>query len=77
MSDEKALMSLDQRIVDFYGDPLTAVRANDGQIYVSVRHMCDALGLAQRGQVLRIQRNEILAEGYEGGIMMITPYRRR
>jgi len=73
MSDEKALTSVDQRTVLFYEDELTAVRASDGQIYVSVRHMCDALGLAQRGQVLRIQRNEILAEGYEGGIMMITP----
>ncbi|NCF66338.1 MAG: hypothetical protein GWP61_10195 [Chloroflexi bacterium] len=44
-----------------------------GRVYVSVRHMCNALGLAQRGQVLRMKRNEILAEGYEGAIMMITP----
>ena len=35
--------------------------------------MCEALGIAQRGQVLRIQRNEILAEGYQGAIIMITP----
>ena len=35
--------------------------------------MCDALGLTQRGQVLRIQRNEILAQGYQGAIKMITP----
>ncbi len=64
---------IEQKTIDFYGDELTAVRADDGQIYVSVRHMCDALGLAQRGQVLRIGRNEVLAEGYKGGIVTITP----
>jgi len=69
----KDLTVIDQREVTFYDDQLTAVRADDGQVYVSVRHMCDALGLAQRGQVLRIKRNEILEEGYKGGIMMITP----
>ncbi len=67
------LTVVEQKQVEFYEDELTAVRADDGQVYVAIRHMCDALGLAQRGQVLRIKRNEILMEGYEGGIMMITP----
>jgi hypothetical protein len=71
MSNE--LSVIEQREVEFYNDQLTAVRADDGQVYVSVRHMCVALGLAQRGQVLRIKRNDILEEGYKGGIMMITP----
>lgn len=68
-----SLVVLDQRGVDFYGDELTAVRASDGQIYVSVRHLCNALGLNQRPQVLRIQRNAILENGYEGEIKLITP----
>jgi hypothetical protein len=70
---DKALTPIEQREVRFYDDELTAVRASDGRVYVSVHHMCDALGLTQRGQVLRIQRNEILAEGYQGAIKMITP----
>lgn len=73
MSNEKNLVPIEQKTVDFYGDELTAVRADDGQIYVSIKHMCEALGLAQRGQVLRIKRSEVLNEGYEGGIVMITP----
>ena len=73
MEEGKFPQPTQQRQVDFYGDELTAVRMEDGSVYVSVRHMCEALGLAQRGQVLRIKRNDILAEGYEGGIVMITP----
>lgn len=72
MTEGKALVPVEQREVEFYGDTLTAVRANDGHVYVSVRHMSEALGLTQRGQVMRIKRNKILSEGYEGGIMMIT-----
>ena len=59
---EKALLPVEQKTVTFYEDQITAVRTEDGQIYVSVRHMCDALGLTQRGQVLRLKRNEILSE---------------
>jgi len=70
MSD---LVPVEQKTITFYNDELTAVRVSDGQIYVSIKHMCDALGIAQRGQVLRIKRNDVLSEGYEGEIMMITP----
>jgi hypothetical protein len=73
LSDENTLTVVAQRNVTFYGDELIAVKAADSHIYVSIRHLCKALGLAQRGQVMRIQRQPILAEGYKGGIMMITP----
>lgn len=69
----KELTIVEQKEVTFYGDELIAVKAADGNIYVSVRHLCRALGLAQRGQVLRIKRQPILEQGYKGGIMMITP----
>ena len=72
MSDNE-LVPIEQKEIDFYGDELSAVRLPDGNVYVSVRHMCQALGLTQRAQVLRIQRNDILTEGYKGGIKMITP----
>ncbi|MGH2537862.1 MAG: phage antirepressor N-terminal domain-containing protein [Candidatus Promineifilaceae bacterium] len=70
---EKSLTVVDQREVTFYGDNLVAVRATDGQVYVAVRQMCDALGLDRRGQVRRLERQPILAEGYKGGDIMAPP----
>jgi hypothetical protein len=55
---------MEQRQVAFYGDELTAIKTNDGQVYVSVRHMCDALGLNVQAQTRRIQRQEVLADGF-------------
>ena len=63
MSSEKTLTVVEQREVEFY----------DGHIYVSVRHMCDALGLSRPAQVRRIRRSEILDEGYKGGAKMAPP----
>jgi ferritin-like metal-binding protein YciE len=63
----KSLTITEQREVTFYNDQLIAVRTTDGHIYVSVRHLCEALGLDRRGQVRRIQRQEILAEAYQMG----------
>lgn len=69
---EKTLTVIEQRDVQFYGDDLTAARLSDGHIYASVRHMCDALGLNMRGQVQRIRRNGVLADG-EGACILHTP----
>ncbi|MBK8935843.1 MAG: ORF6C domain-containing protein [Chloroflexi bacterium] len=63
MADETVLVAVDQKDVVFYGDELTAVRANDGRIYASVRHMCQALGLDDNGQLQRIRRHAILSRG--------------
>ena len=46
---EKDLTPIEQKEVTFYDDELTAIRADDGQVDVSSRHMCDALGI-QRPQ---------------------------
>ena len=72
MADE-TLQAIEQREVEFYGDELTAVMAEDNQVYVSVRHMCHALGLNVQAQTRRIRRQEILADGYKGVAMMATP----
>ena len=37
------LMPVEQKQVTFYGDKLTAVQANDGQIYVALPSVCNAL----------------------------------
>jgi len=71
---DNTLQVLEQREVVFYGDELSAIRAADGQIYVSVRHLCDALGLDRASQSRRIRADEILSEGYQWGVMM-TPHR--
>jgi len=64
MAKKKNLQVIEQKEVYFYDDELTAVRAEDGQIYVSIRHMCDALGIDPQGQTRRIQRQQILEDGY-------------
>lgn len=67
------LVVVEQREVTFYDDELTAVRAADGQVYVSVRNMCRALGLNTQAQTRRIRRQPILDDGYEGVAIMATP----
>lgn len=69
---DKSLVVVEQKTVEFYGDELTAVRMGD-DIFVSVRHLCDALGLDRASQARRIQRDEILADGYQGGVMVTSP----
>jgi len=68
-----SLVVIEQREVEFYGDELIAVRAADGHIYVSVRHLCDALGLDRTAQVRRIRRQEILDDAYKGGAILTPP----
>ena len=67
---EKALTPVDQKTVEFYGDDLVAIRADDGRIYVSVRHMSEALGLDRGGQIRRIRRQSVLENGlFKGDIL--------
>ncbi|MFN2169962.1 MAG: phage antirepressor N-terminal domain-containing protein [Candidatus Promineifilaceae bacterium] len=73
MSDEITLTPVEQKTVNFYGDDLLAIRAEDGQVYVSLRHLCEALGLARQGQVRRIRDHKILSEGYQGGNVLLPP----
>ena len=70
---DKSLLPIDQRQIDFYGDELTAVLAEDKHVYVAIRHMCDALGLTVAPQTRRIKRDEILADGYQGVTVLVTP----
>ena len=70
---EVSLTVVEQREVEFYGDELTAVRSEDGQIYVAVSQMCQALGIDTQAQTRRIQRLEVLAQGFKGVAKMATP----
>jgi len=68
----KALIPVEQREVEFYGDFITAVILGDGNVYASIRHMCQALGLDTQGQTQRITRHTILNEG-KGVCVLHTP----
>ena len=72
MAETKALTSVEQKSVDFYGDDLTAVRTNDGRIYTSLTQMCNALGLNAHGQSQRVDRHTVLSRG-KGVCKIHTP----
>jgi hypothetical protein len=78
--NDTALTVVEQRDVSFYEDELTAVRAEDGHIYVSLSHLCDALGIDTQGQARRIKRQSVLLNGYSWVDILSTqptPQRRR
>ena len=59
-----ALQVVEQKTVDFYQDELVAVRTGDGHIYVSLRHLCSALGVDAQAQTRRIRRQSVLERGF-------------
>lgn len=56
---EKAMGELVQ--IDFHGDALWATR-RDGEVYVAVKPICDALGVDWEGQRQRIRRDTVLLQ---------------
>ncbi len=65
MSDEKALVPLQERTVIFYDDELTAVLVRVGgeeQVFVPVRPLCDYLGVDWSAQRKRIVGDAVLSE---------------
>ena len=73
---ENTLKTIEQKTVMFYDDELIAIRADDGQVYVSLRHLCDSIGVARQPQVRRIRDHHVLSKGYSGGTIMIPPGKR-
>ena len=67
MSDD--LIVTEQRVVEFYGDSLSAVRVEDGRIYVSFSQVCEALGVDTRTQRRRLQEHDILSDGLAQGTL--------
>lgn len=49
--------------VEFNGVNLIAARDNTGKIYTSIKRICEELGLDDKGQMQRINRDETLSEG--------------
>lgn len=79
MSDQSqpaALVPIEQRQVDFYGDNITAALVQVGdeapQVYVPLRPICDYLGLDWSAQMRRTRRDEILNEALISVAIMAT-----
>jgi hypothetical protein len=70
----RSLQVVEQKIVEFYEDELVAVRVSDGHIYVSLRHLCGALGIDAQAQTRRIQRQVVLEKGFTQ-MPIMTPAR--
>ncbi len=65
MSQNKALVPVEQKSVDFYGDKITAVLVEENerrQVFVPVRPICDYLGIDWSAQYRRINRDPVLSE---------------
>lgn len=76
MTEEKALISREQKQILFYEDQITAVVVESGvsqQIFVPLRPICDALGLSWSGQRDRIARDAVLSEVVTGVRVTRTP----
>ena len=74
-AEERALVPVEERSVEFYGDQVVAVLVeSDGepQVYVPLRPICDYLGVAWSAQRLRIKRDPVLAEELRSVIVTIT-----
>lgn len=75
MTDE-ALTPVEQKEVVFYEDVITAVQVKAGQdiqVYVSIRQMCDLLGVSYQGQIRRINDDPVLSKQVKGVNITFTP----
>ncbi len=78
MSDESALIPVEERTVVFYDDELTAVLVHVGdqdQVFVPVRPLCELLGLDWSAQRQRIMRDAVLSQEAKGVGVITTPSR--
>lgn len=76
MSDEKALVPIEQKQVVFYEDEITAVLVNaerGQEVYVPIRPICEMLGIDWPSQSRRIKRDAVLAKHLAGVVVMTTP----
>lgn len=76
MSEEQALIPIEERQVDFYGDDIIAVLADvhgEERVYIPIRPICTYLGLSWSGQSERIKRDIVLSQETQGVRVTRTP----
>jgi hypothetical protein len=59
---QETIVPVEQRTIEFYGDELVAVRDAQSTVWVPVRRLCEALDLAYRAQLARIERDPVLRD---------------
>src|SRR5258707_367159 len=62
--DQQALVPLQVRQVEFYGDAITVALVQVGgrtQVYVVLRPLCQYLGLSWSSQLQRLREDDVLA----------------
>lgn len=60
------LQVMEQKVVNFNGNDLMAVKLNDGKIYAGVRWICRGIGLTEgqiNNQLNKIQNDLVLSQG--------------
>ncbi|MCL4805142.1 MAG: ORF6C domain-containing protein [Anaerolineae bacterium] len=62
MSDDSALVPIEQKVILFYEDEITAVRMENGAVFVPIRPLVEQLGISWSGQRERINRDAVLSE---------------
>lgn len=65
LADERALVPVEQRTIDFYEDEILAALIEvDGrpEVFIPIRPICEYLGLAWNGQFERLKRDPVLSE---------------
>ncbi|MDX1416657.1 MAG: phage antirepressor N-terminal domain-containing protein [Candidatus Promineifilaceae bacterium] len=72
MGDEKTMVPVEQKIVEFYEDKVTAVRLATGEVFIPLRPIVEDLGLDWASQTRRINRDPVLAE-VKGVVVTTTP----
>jgi P22_AR N-terminal domain len=60
LSDEQAVIPVEQHTLMFYGKPIIVVRLPDGQPAVIIRPFCDNLQIDTTAQIARIRRTEVI-----------------
>ena len=73
---QSSLVPLQQKQVLFNDDQITAALVlmnGQQQIYVSIRQMCELLGVAYQGQIRRINDDPVLSKHVKGVNIMFTP----
>lgn len=73
---DKALASIEQKQVLFYDDEITAVLVEESgqrEVYVSLRQLCDLLGVSYQGQIRRINDDPVLSKQVKGVNVTFTP----
>lgn len=73
--ESKALIPVEQKVVEFYGDKLTAVLVDvEGHsvIYIPVRPICDFLGVDWSSQRQRINRDPVLSPEFIPCVVVTT-----